>query len=104
LREGQPGIAGRGARLALILCQNPEAVRLFLEREPLPFPVAVDVDRATVRAYGVHHLLGFDALNIARPATFVIDAAGLVRARFVARRQWQAMPLAEIGAALARPD
>ena len=102
MREGQRGIAGRGARLALILCQNPETVRLFLERVPLPFPVAVDVDRTTARAYGVYQRLGFDALNIARPATFVIDAAGIIRAAFVGRRQWQAMPLAEIEASLAR--
>lgn len=85
-----------------VVCQNAGAVRAFARDHPLPYPLAIDEGRAVARAFGVYTLLGFDSINIARPATFVVDAAGVVRRRFVARFQWQRMPLDEILAALDR--
>ena len=51
----------------------------FLEKHPISFPFLLDEDRVATKAYGLHHALGADALNIAHPATFVIDREGAVR-------------------------
>jgi peroxiredoxin len=51
----------------------------FLEKHPISFPFLLDEDRAATKAYGLHHALGTDALNIAHPATLVIDREGMVR-------------------------
>lgn len=53
----------------------------------LPFTILIDDSRDTVKAYGVWHRVGLDAWNIARPALFLIDAAGVIRYRFVASSQ-----------------
>jgi len=103
LREGHERIRAAGARLVVVLCQDEDAVRGHFTRHPVPFPVAVDAGRSAARAFGVHRLLGFDALNIARPATFVLDPRGFVRARFVARFQWQSLPLKDLLDAVSAP-
>ena len=50
--------------------------------------------------YGVWHRVGIDAWNIARPALFLIDTSGVVRAVFVGERQDEFPAHEEIAAAL----
>ena len=45
----------------------------FLEKHPISFPFLLDEDRSVTKAYGLYHRVGLDALNIAHPATLVID-------------------------------
>jgi peroxiredoxin len=54
-----------------------------------------------VKAYGVWHRVGIDAWNIARPALFIIDQAGIIRYVFVADWQSEFPTHAEIVKALA---
>ncbi len=50
-----------------------------MERLALAFPLLSDDDRATIRAYDV-----IDEENdIAKPATFVLDADGVIRWKYV---------------------
>ena len=59
-----------------------------------PFPLLCDPERRAVKAYGVWHPLGWDALNTTHPAAFLIDArARRVRYAFVGRNQFQRAPL-----------
>ena len=51
----------------------------FLEKHPVAFPFLLDGDRSVTKAYGLYHRLGKDAINIAHPATLVIDRGGTVR-------------------------
>jgi peroxiredoxin len=51
----------------------------FLQKHPVTFPFLLDEDRAVIKAYGLYHRLGKDAVNIAHPATLVIDSSGTVR-------------------------
>jgi len=51
----------------------------FLEKHPIASVFLLDEDRAVTKAYGLHHALGADAINIAHPATLVIDRGGSVR-------------------------
>jgi len=70
-----------------VVAQRSEKVRRYVEETGLPFDILVDDTREVVKAYGVWHRVGIDAWNIARPALFLIDRAGIIRYVFVA--DWQ---------------
>ncbi len=69
----------------------------------LPFPILCDEDRAVIKRYGVWHPIGIDAVNMARPASFLID--GLTRAirfMFVGSNQFERADLETILGAVDR--
>jgi peroxiredoxin len=81
----------------------------FLEKHPLASVFLLDEDRAVTKAYGLHHALGTDAINIAHPATLVIgrdtdrsdnDRGGLVRYIYRSANQYDRAPLDEVIGAL----
>jgi len=45
----------------------------FLQSHPVSYPFLLDEDRSVTKAYGLYHPLGVDAINIAHPASLVID-------------------------------
>lgn len=53
----------------------------------MSFPLLIDAGREVAKTYGVWHRLGLDAINIARPALFVIDAAATIRSIYVGGSQ-----------------
>jgi len=59
----------------------------FLRKHPIGFPFLLDEDRSVTKAYGIYHRIGMDAINIAHPATIVVDREGTVR--FIYRGQSQ---------------
>jgi len=92
-------IAHAGASLAYIAAEkrrglfNPEK---FLSEHPVSFPFLLDEDRRVTRAYGVYHLVGRDALHIARPATFIIERNGIIRFMHVGGSQEDRAPMADV--------
>lgn len=72
----------------------------FLEKHPLSGVFLLDEDRAVTKAYGLHHALGTDAINIAHPATLVIDRGGIVRYIYRGSNQLDRAPLDEVLGAL----
>jgi peroxiredoxin len=88
-----------GASVVLIAAEkrkgmfNPEK---FLQKNPTPFPFLLDEDRAVTKAYGVYHRLSFDAINIARPGTFVVDRAGTVCWIYVGNTQYDRAPVEQV--------
>jgi peroxiredoxin len=72
----------------------------YLVEHPISFPFLLDEDRRVTRAYGVYHRLGKDAIQIARPATFVAGRNGRIQYAFVASHQAERSPMAEVLAAL----
>ena len=75
-------IEAAGAQVAFIAAEKRDGVwkpGKFLEKHPVSWPFLLDEDRAATKAYGLHHVLGADAVNIAHPATLVIDRGGIVR-------------------------
>jgi len=70
-----------------ILAQRPEKVQSFMTGQGLALPILIDADRAITKRYGVYHALGLDALNTARPSTFLIDRDGTVRFMYVGEGQ-----------------
>jgi len=51
----------------------------FMAQHPVSFPFLLDEDRSVTKVYGLHHRLGLDAIDIARPASLVIDQSGTIR-------------------------
>jgi peroxiredoxin len=68
----------------------------FLRRTPAPFPFLLDEDREVTKRYGVYHRLGMDAINIARPATFVVDGKGIVTWMFIGASQTDRAPVERV--------
>jgi peroxiredoxin len=65
-----------GAQMAYIAAEKSTGVwkpAKFLASHPVSFPFLLDEDRTVTKAYGLHHRIGMDALNIAHPATLVIE-------------------------------
>src|SRR5512146_2951717 len=60
----------------------------YLAKTPAPFPYLFDEDRTVTKLYGVYHRLGLDAINIAHPATLVIDAKAIVRWLYIGSTQF----------------
>jgi len=71
-----------------VVGQWPREVRRYADRHNITFPLLTDKNRQVIKSYGVHHLLGTDSYNIARPATFVIDKTGIIRFMYVGLYQF----------------
>lgn len=98
-----PEIKATGAQLAFIAAEKRDGVwkpGKFLEKHPILTPFLLDEDRAATKAYGLHHALGTDAINIAHPATLVIDRGGVVRYIYRGENQHDRAPLDEVLGAL----
>ena len=68
--------------------QWPREVRKYADRHNIRFPLLTDKNRDVIKNYGVHHRLGIDAYNIARPATFVIDKNEVIQFMYVGSHQF----------------
>ncbi len=68
----------------------------FLVKHPVAFPFLLDEDRSVTKAYGLYHRLGKDAMNIAHPATLVIDSSGTVRYIYRGDNQADRAPIEKI--------
>ena len=72
----------------------------FLEKHPIASVFLLDEDRTVTRDYGLHHAFGTDAINIAHPATLVIDRDRWVRYLYRGNNQLDRAPLDEVIGAL----
>ncbi len=88
-----------GASLVYIAAEKRRGIfrpEKFFQQHPASFPFLLDEDRSVTRAYGIYHLIGTDALNIARPSTFVVDRTGIIRFLFVGGNQQDRAPMEEV--------
>ena len=95
-------IARRGA-LLYVAAEKRSGIfkpEKYLQEHPISFPFLLDEDRGVTKAYGVYHRIGTDAFNIARPATLVIDPAGVVRFIHVGKDQHDRADINQLLAAL----
>ena len=86
--------------MVLVVAQQSENVKRYIEETGFPLNILVDESRDVLKAYGVWHRVGLDALNIARPSLFLIDPDRRIRYSFVADRQHEFPSHDEIRAAL----
>ena len=91
-----------GTEMAYIAAEKRDGVfkpAKFLEKNPLSFPFLLDEDRSVTKAYGLYHRIGLDALNIAHPATLVIDRERYIRFIYRGDNQEDRAPLEQVIAA-----
>ena len=96
-------IVQSGADLAYIAAEKRNGVFKpvkFLEKNPVSFPFLLDEDRVVTKSYGLYHLIAMDALNIAHPATLVIDRDRTIRYIYRGENQHDRAPLADVMAAV----
>lgn len=86
-----------------VLAQNREAVRKYIEETGLPFDILIDERREMVKAYGVWHPIGLTALNISKPAVFLINQDATIAFSFIGDHQREFPTQAEILAAADKP-
>jgi peroxiredoxin len=89
----------RGTSVILIAAQKIDGVfkgREYVRERKYSFTLLFDETRAVTRAYGVHHRLGPDAFNIARPAVFVVGRDGRIWWIAVSPSQYERPELQEI--------
>jgi peroxiredoxin len=85
-----------------VLAQSAAAVRRYVEETGVPFNILVDESREVSKAYGAWHRIGLTALNIARPALFLIDRSGRIRYSFIGEGQGEFPSNEEIEGALGK--
>ncbi len=68
----------------------------FLQKHPVAFPFLLDEDRSVTRAYGLYHRLGKDAINIAHPATLIVDRGGTLRYIYRGENQMDRAPMEQV--------
>ena len=93
LSEGFRNLQAAHLDVVVVLCQKRAAVIRWVLRHPLPFPILVDGDRSQAKRWGAYVPLSYDSINIARPASFVVDPSGIVRYARMSRHQLDPAPL-----------
>jgi peroxiredoxin len=96
-------IQNDGTQLVFIAAEKRDGVwkpEKFLKKRPIQSPFLLDEDRTVTKAYGLHHALSTDALNIAHPATLIIDRTKTVRYIYRGDNQNDRAPINHIIAAL----
>ncbi len=99
LEPYQKDIEAAGATLAFIAAEKREGFFKpvdYLGKHPISTLFLLDENRQVTKAYGVYHRIGFDAYNIARPATFVIATDSVVRWIHVGQSQYDRAPVEAI--------
>jgi peroxiredoxin len=88
-----------GAQLVYIAAEKGEGIfkpARYLAVHPILFPFLLDEDRAVTKAYGLYHRLGHDAINIAHPASLVVDRWGIVRYIYRGDSQTDRAPVGQV--------
>ena len=94
-----------GAQLVYIAAEMGEGVwkpAKFLHSHPVSYPFLLDEDRSVTKAYGLYHRLGVDAVNIAHPASLVVDRDRRVEYIYRGDSQTDRAPFDQVLAAVRR--
>jgi peroxiredoxin len=102
LRDRFDELKSHDLDVLVVLCQKRRSVVAWLGAHPLPFPILIDEDRSAAKNWGAYVAFSYDSIHIARPASFVVDAAGVVRYVRISRHQLDPAPLAEVIAVAGR--
>jgi peroxiredoxin len=88
-----------GAQLVYIAAEKGEGIfkpAKYLAAHPISFPFLLDEDRSVTKSYGLYHRLGHDAINIAHPASLVVDRGGTLRYIYRGDSQADRAPVEEV--------
>ena len=88
MQEYFPAYAECDAVLLAIAAQRSRALIKYVERKEITYPLLTDIDRHTIKSYGVYHGLGLTSYKLARPATFIVDKLGVIRYMYIGSNQY----------------
>ena len=74
----------------------------FFKNRPSSFPFLLDEKRTVTKSYGVYKAAAIDSINIARPASFVVNADGLIGFIYIGSNQTDRAPMESLIGALAQ--
>lgn len=92
-------IDATGAQLVFVAAEMRDGMwkpGKYLRKHPIASVFLLDEDRAVTKAYGLHNALAKDAINIAHPATLVIDRGGTIRFIYRGDNQLDRTPLDKV--------
>jgi peroxiredoxin len=95
----QGEIKQAGAQLVYIAAEKGDGMfkpAKYLAAHPVSFPFLLDEDRTVTKAYGLYHRIGHDAINIAHPASLVVDRGGILRYIYRGDSQTDRAPVEEV--------
>lgn len=80
----------------LVSCEDPAKAGEYLDLGTCPFSLLIDARLEASRAFGVFQKFSWGAINVARPATFIIDRCGFLRYSHVGASPIDAAPVDEL--------
>ncbi|MCG9129924.1 peroxiredoxin family protein [Candidatus Poribacteria bacterium] len=96
IQEHTDDYAQHNASPLAIAGQWPRELRGYAERNGITYPLLVDKERNVIKSYGVYHWLSFEAYNIARPSTFLIDKQGIIKYMYIGSHQFDLVDQTEL--------
>jgi peroxiredoxin len=85
LKASYDRLQSANVAVVAVICQSQFSVRLYLQSNPLPFPLLCDGARTVAKAYQTHYWLSHEGFNLSHPALFIIDDKGLVTFAHIGR-------------------
>lgn len=103
MNAGATEIEQRGYRIVGLAYDKPEVAKAFVDRRAITFPLLSDEGSRVIDAWGLRdpqYKDGSRAYGVPRPAIFVIDRKGVIRASLAEETYQKRPPLAEVLKAL----
>ena len=89
-------IAELEGTLLIVSCEDRAGAREYLDGGTCPFSLLIDPFFEASLAFGVFQKFSWGAVNVARPASFIIDRCGFVRHCHVGSSPIDAAPLDDL--------
>lgn len=89
-------IAELAGILLIVSCEDRAGARKYLDDGTCPFSLLIDPLFEASLAFGVFQKFSWGAVNVARPASFIIDRCGFVRHCHVGSSPIDAAPLDDL--------
>ena len=103
LNAGAADIESRGYKIVGISYDTPPGAKAFVDKRAIPYPRLSDPKSEVINAWGLRdpqYPQGHRAFGVPRPAIFVLDRKGVVRASLAEETYQKRPPVAEVVKAL----
>ncbi|MBI1197114.1 MAG: redoxin domain-containing protein [Phenylobacterium sp.] len=103
MNAGAAEIESRGYRIVGVSYDDPEVTKAFTQRRGITYPLLSDKGSVVIDRWGLRdpqYAAGSRAYGVPRPAIFVIDRAGVIRASLAEETYQKRPPVSEVVKAL----
>ncbi|MEC9353388.1 MAG: peroxiredoxin family protein [Planctomycetota bacterium] len=96
LAEAKERLEELGGNLLIVSCEDPGSAGSYLDAGTCPFSLLADPAFEASEAFCVFQKFSWGAVNVARPASFIIDRCGFLRYCHTGSSPLDAAPLDEL--------